>query len=414
MGQIIRTTVNTKNMVTGNNPLLKPTTTATYSPTVSKYTAPAVKTVSANQQSYLNNLASNGSAGEQVWAKANGGVPTANTPTPLAELPPAELPPVETPTQTPIDTTATLDQLKQSQIAAAVAALNKARDGSLSNLDNEAAGLGQTYYDQRNQAAANSDISAMNFAQRAATRGIQGNAASMPEIYQQNALQGQLGALGQQEASARAGIESNKTNVLNNYQNDLVSAQAGAESQYLQNYIDQMNSDRQFGIQEAGVTGSYKGETTLAGQNQQNQNTIDELTIAAKTIENSYLPQTLKDQATLLQQQVALGKIAPATALAELNRIKAETANVGASTALGWKNLAQNKTEFGAKQTSDAYNNAINGIDNLYVSKDPTTGANTVNKSGLRNYILSLNLPDAQTTQLIQRYGVKEGHYGNI
>lgn len=304
------------------------------------------------------------------------------------------------------DTTQMMDDLKQAQIRAQVAALDKQRNNSLSNLDTEQAGLGSVYYEKRNQAAAASDVSAMNFAQRAASRGISGNAGAMPEIYRNSALQGQIGALDQAEASANASIESNRANVRNNYEADLVAAQAGIEAQALQNYISQMNTDREFGVTEAGLTGSYKGAQTLDGQAKQLSNQMAQLSVDAQAIQNSYLPQTLKDQATLLKQQVEVGKISPATALAQLEQIKRETANVGASTALGYANLNYSKSQDAINNANETYNNAISNINSLYVTSDAVTGGNKINKTGLRAHILSLNLPDAQTTQLIKLYGV--------
>lgn len=224
--------------------------------------------------------------------------------------------------QPTFDTQGTINQLKEAQIRAQMAALEKQLGNSMSNLDNQQAGLGSIYYDKRNQVAAQSDISAMNFAQRAAARGMSGNAAAMPEIYRNSALQGQLGMLNRDEAGANAGIESNRASLRNNYESDIVSTQAGIEAQALQNYINQMNTDRQFGLQEAGVTGSYQGGMTMAGQSQQLANQMAQLNIEAAEIENSFLPQTLKDEAILLQQQVEQGRIDASTALAKLQQIK--------------------------------------------------------------------------------------------
>jgi len=344
-----------------------------------------------------------GTAPAPTWVNKSNETPIPPPPETPPPTPP-ELPPEY---DIPVDnTTQMMNDLKQAQIRAQVAALDKQRDNSLSNLDSEQAGIGSVYYEKRNQAAAASDISAMNFAQRAAARGISGNAGAMPEIYRNSALQGQIGALDQAEAGANANIESNRANVRNNYEADLVAAQAGIEAQALQNYISQMNTDREFGISEAGLTGSYKGAQTLDGQAKQLSNQMAQLNLDAQAIQNSYLPQTLKDQATLLKQQVEVGKLSPATALAQLEQIKRETANVGASTALGYANLNYNKSQDAINNANKTYNNAISNINSLYVTSDALSGGNKIETKGLRSYILSLNLPDAQTTQLIQLYGV--------
>ena len=413
MGQIIGTNLNTRNMVTSNkaNYTLPTSTKPTY---VAPKTTPlqsAPKDLTANDKAYIQSLANTGTAGQKAWAASQGYNPTQSTPSPITTPSPLETPlPVEPLAEKPqttqtYDTTGVLNDLKQAQINAMMGNLDKSLNNSLVNLDQQQAGLGQTYYDKRNQAAAESDIGAMNFAQRAAARGISGNAAAMPEIYRNSALQGQVGSLNQQEAAANAGIDANRASLRNNYESDIVSAKAGIEAQALQNYISQMNTDRQFGLSEAGLTGTYNGAQTMQGQAQELSNQMAELDLNAKEIENSYLPQTLKDQATLLKQQVEMGRLAPATALAQLNQIKKETANIGASTALGYANLNYSKTQDALNNSTKTYNDAVSNINSLYVTP-LVNGGNQINKVGLRPYILSLNLPDAQTTQLINLYGV--------
>lgn len=189
-------------------------------------------------------------------------------------------------------------------------ALEKAKSGYLTNLDtalqsameniaNQEAKIDPYYYDLRNQAQAGSDVQAMNFAQYMASRGIKGSAAGMPEIYRNAALQGQIGGLNRQQAANQAEIErmrtttqnqynTNRANVLSNYEadllgltneyetnrqgmlnaydQDLLAAQSGIDARGLQAYIDQMNADRLFSLNEAEITGKYKGDLTLAGQ----------------------------------------------------------------------------------------------------------------------------------------------------
>lgn len=177
--------------------------------------------------------------------------------------------------------------------------LDTALQSGLENIANEEAKIDPYYYDLRNQAQGQSDVGALNFAQYMAGRGIKGNAGAMPEIYRNAALQGQMGGLNRQQAANQAEIDrmrtttqnqygSNKANVLNNYEADLaglereyltnrqgmmdayeqdrISAQAGLDAQGLQAFIDQMNADRLFSLNEAGITGTYGGTPTLAGQ----------------------------------------------------------------------------------------------------------------------------------------------------
>lgn len=145
---------------------------------------------------------------------------------------------------------------------------------------------------------------------------------------------------------------------------------------------------------------------TVEGMNASLRNKAQELENKTLEIENSMLPETLKLQVERLKQQVKVGLLDYDKALAEIDHIKRQTANIGASTALGWAELNQRNQENANETITDAYNDAIKNIESLYVYNDTYTGTPTINKTGLRQYILSLNLPDTQTTSLLTRYGV--------
>jgi hypothetical protein len=83
-----------------------------------------------------------------------------------------------------------------------------------------------------------------------------------------------------------------------------------------------MNADRSFGVQEAGLTGNYNGSQTMAGRQEEFQNQMSALEIAAKEIELSYLPDTYKQEAALLKQKVAAGVLDVSSALAKMSQIK--------------------------------------------------------------------------------------------
>jgi hypothetical protein len=289
------------------------------------------------------------------------------------------------PIEEPYDPTKYINELKEAQRQSRIAALEKARENALSSLESyktntlasldtqrnkgltqletEQSAIAPVYYDKRNQAAAASDVNAMNFAQYMAARGIKGAAGAMPEIYRQAGLQGQIGALDRAEASDIADIERRRSqlgtdydtlvNALNqdynqkvlgvntNYDADLVQAQADIDAQALQNYINQLNLNRQYELQVGQAIGSIGGTPTLEArrfdwsrsssnpdvQAQILANRARELENTAKEIENSYLPATLKLQAKRLEDQVRAGSLDYDTALAQLNQIKAQTAN---------------------------------------------------------------------------------------
>lgn len=164
-----------------------------------------------------------------------------------------------------VDTTAYINQLKEAQRQSRISALDKARNTALSSLDTEKANIAPTYYDKRNQAAANSDVGAMNFANYMAARGIKGAAGAMPEIYRNAGLQGQLGALDRQEASELGAIERQRANVETGYASDVASANADVESQAMQELINQYNANRTYALQKAAQDWDVKkGTLTLA------------------------------------------------------------------------------------------------------------------------------------------------------
>lgn len=180
-----------------------------------------------------------------------------------------------------------------------ITALENALRSNISQLESELAKIQPYYYDKRNEAAASSDIGALNFAQYMASRGVKGAAAGLPEIYRNAALQQRIGALDVAEAQDVAEVErtrsdvqreyeANLANVLKNYASDLqaledyylrqksglgsafeqdrLAALAGIDAQRLQAMIEQMNRDRQFGLQEGQLMGMYKGQPTLEMQ----------------------------------------------------------------------------------------------------------------------------------------------------
>jgi hypothetical protein len=156
-----------------------------------------------------------------------------------------------------------IDDLNEAKRRNRIAALDTARENSLANLDEEESGISPRYYNARNEVAGQSDVGAMNFAQFMAARGIKGSAGAMPEIYRNNALQANTGRLNAQEQAERDTIARNRTGIQNNYESDVAAANADIDAQGLQAYINQMNADRAFALQEAATTGTYNGQPTV-------------------------------------------------------------------------------------------------------------------------------------------------------
>jgi hypothetical protein len=134
------------------------------------------------------------------------------------------------------NTQALIDQQAEAEKARRLQAAKSARDTLISNmgqtlntniaaLDSTQAGIKSSYDNQRNRAAANSDIGALNYAQKAASLGIRGNAAMQPELFRNVGLQNALSALGQQEAGENASIDRERALLRTNYNIQLDEAQ---------------------------------------------------------------------------------------------------------------------------------------------------------------------------------------------
>lgn len=224
-----------------------------------------------------------------------------------------------------------------------IAGLDKQRENALAQLDTEQSKVEPVFYNKRNQVAAQSEVSAKNFAQYMASRGIKGAAGAMPEIYRQAGLQGQIGALDQQEAGVLANIERQRGLVNTNYEADVANANADIESQLMQNQLEAFYKNREYDLQLGSLTGTIGDQRTLAGQqfdwsrassNPEVRGRIlanqrAELENAILEIEKSALPETLKLDAERLKQQVEAGYLDYPTALARLKQIEKQTANIG-------------------------------------------------------------------------------------
>ena len=156
-----------------------------------------------------------------------------------------------------------IEDAKKARIASMLASLDKMYEAQLEAIAEEEAGVRPRYYDERNRIQGQSDVNALNFAQYMAGRGIQGSAGGMNELYRNAALQGELGRLSRQEQATYDSLARDRARLKNAYESDKVLAASDIEAQGLQSLINQMNADRAFGLQEAALTGSYKGQPTF-------------------------------------------------------------------------------------------------------------------------------------------------------
>jgi hypothetical protein len=309
------------------------------------------------------------------------------------------------------------DALIAARRASIIAGLDTAKNNALGNLANEEAGLAPQYYNKRNQAGAQSDVGAMNFAQYMGSRGVKGSAGALPEIYRNNALQNQVGALNQQEQAQRDMIARDRTEIQNNYQSDVAAANADLEAQGLQNYINQMNTNRQFGLQEAGLTGIYNGQPTLERQqflsDEDYRNRTFDYQVEQDGIAQAY--RISRDQVLDAQwlknfnyntQQDILNRALQARQISN-DEYQAQTSRMNADWAQNPANPDnQTQPNTATTNTVDDYAATINS---QWVPNG-SNGMTSINTTAIKSYIDSLirsGVDPAITDALAARYGIQ-------
>lgn len=219
-------------------------------------------------------------------------------------------------------------------------------------------------------------------------RGQNLNQINQTESSQLQNLQNQLQQLGAQQGEALAEAQQGiNEQTLNQLLTQLAAAQQQANWQA---QFDQGKMQDAFNnaVTEAGLTGYYGGRQTMQGANNAAALQAQQLANEITKLQLNNLPQELNLQLQQLKQDLQKGNVSIAEANARIESTKQQIA-------LDQQNQSQN-----------ALNNTISQIDSLYVYTDPISGEQKVNTNGLRAYIISLNLPDDQTDQLLRRYGV--------
>lgn len=128
----------------------------------------------------------------------------------------------------------------RSAMEASSGSLTSSYNTSIADLDTARYGLQSTYDGKRRQAAAASDVGAMNFAQYMASRGVKGAAGGLPELYRSAGLQNALSSLDTAEARDKAALDIKKAALSGSYKSSLAAlensyasdaAAAGADSE---------------------------------------------------------------------------------------------------------------------------------------------------------------------------------------
>lgn len=267
----------------------------------------------------------------------------------------------------------------------------------------------EKFYQARNQAAAQNQQQVRNFAEYMANRGLTGSGAgAQSAISQSGVYQANIGSLLGQEAQAQADIGAN---------------QAKAS-------LDQFNTDRNFALQEAGLTGKYQGKETLEGTKARLDNIITE----AKANNASAIAKAELDK---IKTDVETGKQDLATATAKAKNIatqisnenalavakidtqKATTTKVGAQTGQAREAAALSKAKAGQvgketpktttqKTPAQIAQTYIPNLSSRFATKNVAGGfkISKENIKPLQSAILSLGLDDATNDVLFGYYGL--------
>ena len=164
----------------------------------------------------------------------------------------------------PYNITDYINEYKEALRKSRIAALDKARQGALSALSSEESTIAPQYAAARQKAVALSDLGAKNFAEYLAKRGLRSSGiASQGQIAQNIALQNVMGELSRGETQARADIARRRSDIEAGYQTDIANIQSDVETSTLPQLIAQLNAERQYALQQAGLTGSLGGTPTL-------------------------------------------------------------------------------------------------------------------------------------------------------
>lgn len=326
---------------------------------------------------------------------------------------------------------ATLDTSKNNNLTA----YNNALASSNTAYDAEQATIEPAYYDKRNQAAAASDVGAMNFAQYMAARGIRGAAGAMPEIYRNASLQGQIGSLDRAEAqdltdlagrrtATQTAYDNNVANLNTNYEADLAAllsdydtrklgiqsaydsdyaqASADVDAASLQAYIDQMNADRLYTLQQQQLAQekeiadmSYKEKETDAAK-QAWLDTIGQFS-------NDYAAEINKvqgDNDTSNDWQIAYLQAARQKKLAEQEEAAAKAASSSTGSSSGSSNTSAYSGKTLQERQDQATGEALAGISqmaaagntytqiyNWVMQNSGTLQANGVDMDRVSNYL---------------------------
>jgi hypothetical protein len=308
-----------------------------------------------------------------------------------------------------------ITQRRDADLASQLAAINSAYNQTRGNIESQRTAIPQQAQELRNQNEAiyfTQQLPALYAAMEAAGQRGGENITGMVGL---NTARGQnMGDINMYEANQLQAIQDALTQLDQKEADARIQAQSGVDANTLQQLVSSMESSAKLGqsqeqidlqavndaynraFGEAGLTGVYNGQPTMAQKELNYQISRD------KVMDDRWLQQFNADeQQRILDNAYRNRQIS-------LDEYQAKTSRINASNQynLSQQQFNYNKDQDALQSRTRTLNNAIEQIDSLYTYTDPTTGQKVVNTNGLRSYILSLKLDDNQTDQLLRRYGV--------
>lgn len=261
-----------------------------------------------------------------------------------------------------------IEGLRQAQIAANVASLDKAKASALSSLDAERAKIEPAAYANRNAANVTMNNTNRSWDDFLAAKGLNSSGiAGQGFMTTQNQYQGQIGAINRDASNQQADINRRVTDVNNTYAADLAAAHAGAQATALQNLISQYNADRTFNYQAGrdnvadqrynqqwnynvgrDKIGDQRYEEEQAWSRNANNPAVQAQILSNKiaTLELQNLPEQQKLEIKQIKQRLAAGEI-------DLQIAKKQLDNYGRSSGGGSKSGSSNSSKSSTKQFSE-------------------------------------------------------------
>jgi hypothetical protein len=326
-----------------------------------------------------------------------------------------------------IDIIGNIDALARAKEDALISGFTKSRDSALLNLSDEESAIKPKYYDARNAASAQNQLSRKNFAEFLASRG-EAKSGVMDEAVMgaDRSLAGQTGLLKRQETADFSNIARRRSGVQNAFESDVANARAGVATTALEQKINELQRQRDIArddaryadlrsdieynrnyqqgrdeIEDARYQQEFELERQrfdLSAQGQQIQNQLAQLELASYPQEQQLRIQQLKAQIAQIgktpyrsPEEIALDRVKLEMAQEELNALKNPQSSAPIKIQDYYKNILDMKNA--VQKQYDQYGSVIGEerkYDNQYI----------------RDYILGLPLTPDEIAYLLNATGI--------